>query len=103
MNEAIDNLPSHSRLRCQNPEVHTKAGKEVIYFPHTDYDERTPPTEAEADLMCRTSGVMCPLAAHCLALGLSLNAPTGVWGGRVLVDGEEYNTHKEETNDRIDK
>lgn len=98
MNEAIDNLPSHMRLRCQNPEVRQANGQEFLYFPHTDYDERTPPTEAEADLMCRTTGQMCPLAEYCLKLGLVLEAPVGVWGGRVLVDGEEYHTRKEEEN-----
>lgn len=63
-----------------------------------DYDERTPPTEEEADLLCKTSGEPCPLAAYCLQLGLALEAPVGVWGGRVLVDGKEYHSNKEEIN-----
>lgn len=64
-----------------------------------DYDERVPPTEQEADLMCRTKGVMCPVAKYCNALGLALAAPTGVWGGRVLVDGQDYYERNEDTND----
>lgn len=64
-----------------------------------DYDERIPPTEEEADLLCRTRGVMCPLAEQCNALGRALNAPVGVWGGRVLIDGEDYYEKKEVTND----
>lgn len=64
-----------------------------MYFAHTDYDERIPPSEEEADAMCRTSGEMCPVARECLALGLALGAPGGVWGGRVLVDGEDYYQH----------
>lgn len=100
MNDAIDDLPPLSRLRCQNPEIRKTGGKEVAYFPHMDYDERTPPTEKEADLMCRTSGRKCPVAAQCLALGLAIAAPQGVWGGRVLVDGKDYYKHnKEETDD----
>ena len=96
MNEAIDNLPPLTRLRCQTPELRTVGGKTVAYFQHMDYDERTPPSGVEADLMCKTSGVMCPLAAQCLRLGLALQADHGVWGGRTLVDGKDYN--KEETN-----
>lgn len=72
----------------------------MAYYEHIDYDERTPPTEKEADLMCRTAGVMCPLAAYCLKLGLALEADQGVWGGRVLVDGKDYYARQtEETND----
>jgi len=48
--------------------------------------------------MCRTSGQMCPIAAQCLKLGLAIEAPQGVWGGRVLVDGKDYYKNKEETN-----
>lgn len=94
MNDAIDELPPLVRLRCQTPEVKTTGGKETIHYPHVDYDERTPPTPDEADLMCRTSGEMCPLAKHCLTLGKTLQAPVGVWGGRVLVDGNELRTKK---------
>lgn len=94
MNEAIDNLPSMVRLRCQNPEVKKTQSRPLLHFAHIDYDERTPPSEEQADLMCRSSGVMCPLAEMCLSLGLELEAPVGVWGGRVLVDGKEY--HKKE-------
>jgi hypothetical protein len=97
MNESIDNLPPFVRLRCQNPQIIRVRGKQVAYFQHMDYDERTPPTENEADLMCRTKGVMCPLAEQCLKLGLTLDAQTGVWGGRVLVDGKDY-YKKEETH-----
>jgi Transcription factor WhiB. len=100
MNDAIDDLPPFTRLRCQNPQIREIRGKEVAYFEHADYDERTPPTEREADLMCRTAGVMCPLAAHCLKLGLTLGADQGVWGGRVLVDGVDYYARQsEEIND----
>lgn len=92
MNDGIDELPPMTRLRCQIPVIKTVNGKEIVYFPHADYDERTPPSEAEADLMCRTTGQMCPLAAECLRLGKDLEAPVGVWGGRVLVDGKEQHT-----------
>lgn len=99
MNDAIDDLPPLTRLRCQNPTVRKTGGKEVAYFEHMDYDERTPPTEREANLMCKTSGRMCPLAAQCLRLGLALEADHGVWGGRTLVDGRDYyKQNKEETN-----
>ena len=98
MNEAIDSLPSNVRLRCQNPEVVDDGGKETLFFPHVDYDERTPPTEEEAELLCTTSGEMCPLAKYCLALGLAIDAPVGVWGGRVLVDGKDFYKQEEEVN-----
>lgn len=98
MNDAIDDLPPLTRLRCQTPQIRDENGKAVAYFQHMDYDERTPPTEAEASLMCKTSGRMCPLAAQCLKLGLALEADLGVWGGRTLVDGEDYYQIKEETN-----
>ncbi len=91
MNDAIDDLPPFERLRCQTPQVRERDGKTIEYYPHVDYDERVPPTQAQANLMCRTAGVMCPLAEQCLKLGLALEAKTGVWGGRVLVDGETYN------------
>ena len=68
-----------------------------MHYAHMDYDERTPPTEAQAKLMCKTSGRMCPVAAQCLKLGLAIEASQGVWGGRVLVDGEDY-YNKEEMN-----
>jgi hypothetical protein len=98
MNNAIDNLPPLTRLRCQNPQIKEVRGKDVAYFQHIDYDERTPPTEKEADLMCRTTGQMCPLVAECLKLGLALQADQGVWGSRVLVDGRDYYEHKEKIN-----
>ena len=101
MNDAIDELPPFTRLRCQNAQTREKDGKTFAYYEHMDYDERTPPTEKEADLMCRTAGVMCPLAEYCLNLGLALGASQGVFGGRVLVDGKDYYArNKEETNDR---
>lgn len=89
MNDGIDNLPPLTRLRCQIPMTKTVGGKTVVHYPHTDYDERTPPQQNTADLMCKTSGRMCPLAEQCLKLGKVLEAPVGVWGGRVLVDGKE--------------
>lgn len=95
-NTAIDNLPPLTRLRCQVPRVEKFNGKNIMYYPHMDYDERTPPTRAEAELMCRTSGRKCPLAAQCLKLGLALEADHGVWGGKTLVDGKVYNTKTEE-------
>ena len=100
MNDAIDDLPPFTRIRCMNPQIKKSGEKEIAYYEHIDYDERTPPSEKEADLMCRTAGVMCPLAEHCLKLGLALGAEQGVWGGRVLVDGKDYHVrNKEETND----
>lgn len=98
MNEAIDSLPPLVRLRCQVPDLRVKDGRQIAYYQHTDYDERTPPTERQADLMCRSSGKMCPLAEQCLKLGLSLEASGGVWGGRTLVDGKDY-YNKEEIDD----
>lgn len=99
MNNEIDDLPPLVRLRCQSPQLRTVRGKNVAIFPHMDYDERTPPTEEEAALLCTTSGRMCPLAATCLSMGLALGSDHGVWGGRTLVDGRDYYEHKEETND----
>lgn len=96
LNRAIDNLPAYERLRCRNPQLKNTHGRPTLYFPHMDYDERIPPTEEDADRMCRTAGVMCPIAQQCLALGLALRAPSGVWGGRVLVDGEIYRTNKKD-------
>lgn len=84
------------RVRCQIPELREKNGKKVAYFPHMDYDERTPPTEREADLMCRTKGVMCPLAELCLRLGTSFDDSHGVWGGRTIVDGKDYYARNKE-------
>jgi hypothetical protein len=70
-------------------------GKEVAFFPHMDYDERTPPGAAQADLMCRTAGKMCPVAEQCLKLGLALPESSGVWGGKTLLDGKIYNQKEE--------
>ena len=98
MNRDVDELPPLTRLRCQTPSFKKTAGKAVAYFPHIDYDERTPPSKAEASLMCRTNGVQCPIAASCLKLGQSIKADRGIWGGRVMVDGKELHTTKEETN-----
>jgi len=98
MNDAIDSLPPLTRLRCRSPQLRVVAGKEVAYLPHMDYDERTPPSKQEADLMCRTTGRMCPVAEQCLKLGLSIEADHGVWGGKVLVDGKQYYEHEEETH-----
>jgi Transcription factor WhiB. len=98
MNDAIDALPPFTRLRCQNPQIKKTQEKDVAYFEHIDYDERTPPTEKEAELMCSTAGVMCPLAKYCLKLGLALEADQGVWGGRVLVDGKDYYARQMEEN-----
>jgi len=95
LDRAIDNLPQFTRLRCRSPEMKTIHGEEKLVFPHVDYDERTPPSEREADLMCRTNGIMCPVAAQCFASGLVQDAD-GVWGGRVLVDGKDY--YKKEKN-----
>jgi hypothetical protein len=83
-------------VRCQIPSIKESHGKKIEYYHHIDYDERTPPSELQADLMCRTKGVMCPLAKECLALGLAIEAPNGVWGGRTLVDGKDYYKHEEE-------
>jgi hypothetical protein len=52
--------------------------------PYMDYDERTPPSAADAAKLCAD----CPFIQECLALGLALKAPTGVWGGTVFVDGK---------------
>lgn len=90
IDETIDRLPANTRLRCWAPEVKTRNDKEVAFYPHVDYDERTPPTKEEADLMCRTSGVLCPIASLCFEYGVALQAPVGVWGGQVLVDGKPY-------------
>ena len=89
MNEAIDDLPVSERLRCQTPIVKQREdGRKYLYFPHMDYDERTPPTPAEAELMCTTAGVPCPVAEQCLALALAQKSAVGVWGGKTFVDGE---------------
>lgn len=90
MNRDIDELPSLTRLRCQNPQIKKTKTKRIAYYQHVDYDERTPPTEDEAALMCKTTGRSCPLLEQCLKLGLALEADQGVWGGRVLVDGRDY-------------
>lgn len=97
MNAAIDELPSMTRLRCQNPQVRKVGGKSVAYYQHMDYDERTPPNKATALAMCKTTGRMCPVAAQCLKLGQAIEADLGVWGGHVFVDGEDY-YNKEETH-----
>lgn len=90
LNDAIDELPPLTRLRCQVPVIKEQHGKTIEYYAHTDYDERTPPTERQAELMCKTNGIVCPVAELCNALGNAIEAPVGIWGGRVLVDGEDY-------------
>ena len=96
LDDAIDDLPPAVRLRCLTPDVVERNGKTILLFPHMDYDERTPPSREEARLMCTTSGVICPVAEQCLALGLAQAAPVGVWGGHVLVDGQLQ--YKEDTH-----
>ncbi len=98
LNDAIDEMPPLTRLRCQTPQIKKVKGKEIAYFQHMDYDERVPPTEREASLMCKTAGRMCPVAAQCLKAGLATEAGLGVWGGRVLIDGKDYYNTEEETN-----
>lgn len=92
----MDNLEPSVRIRCTSPEVVTRGDKKVLFHPHTDYDERIPPSQEEARLMCMTAGQPCPIMAQCLALGLALQAPSGVWGGKVLLDGALY--YKEDTH-----
>ncbi len=88
LNKAVEELPPGTRLRCKNPEVRTKEdGREYLYFPHMDYDERTPPGVVAADLMCRTAGQMCPVQEQCLVYALSLAPLVGVWGGKTFIDG----------------
>lgn len=90
LDAAIDEVPETNRVRCRTPEVRTQGGATLLHYPHTDYDERTPPTQEEARLMCSTSGQICPVADKCYKLGIALEAPVGVWGGEVLVDGKNY-------------
>lgn len=94
MNRQIDRLEGE-RLRCQIPQTRVRGNKTELFFQHQDYDERTPPTESEADLMCKTRGVMCPVAAQCKRLGQAVG-DHGVWGGRVFVDGKDYYKKEEE-------
>jgi len=88
LDEAIDDLDPLVRLRCRNPEVREKNGKQILYYPHMDYDERTPPDPITAQAMCTTSGVLCPVAAECEHYARMLKVSTGVWGGRAFVDGQ---------------
>lgn len=83
LDSAIDNLPENTRIRCPNPEL--REGK--VYFPHMDYDERTPPDPVTAQMMCWTAGAPCGVQDECLAYALLLEPRVGVWGGKVFIDG----------------
>ena len=101
LDRAIDALPGTERLRCRNAEVRTKRdGTEFSYYPHADYDERTPPGPLVARLMCRTAGKPCPVQEQCLALALTLNPSVGVWGGVTFIDGvpQGITNNQEEPN-----
>jgi Transcription factor WhiB len=96
LDTAIDNLPENVRLRCRNPEV--RDGR--LYFPHMDYDERTPPDAFTAQMMCWTSGKPCPVTEECLAYALLTEPTVGVWGGTVFIDGVPQGiTNNKEKND----
>ena len=101
LDRAIDALPGTERLRCRNPEVRSKRdGKEFSYYPHADYDERTPPGALVAKLMCRTAGKPCPVQEQCLAFALAIKPSVGVWGGVTFIDGvpQGITNNKEEAN-----
>jgi len=51
---------------------------------YIDYDERTPPTAVEAAIMCGG----CKVMAQCNAFAMTLKPSTGVWAGRVWLDGK---------------
>lgn len=87
--QASDNLgfavESDGRPLCEVPEIRVNAeGKEYKYFPHIDYDERTPPGVVEAMKMC----FACPVLEQCAEYARTLRPKTGVWGGEVYVDGK---------------
>ena len=88
LDEAIDDLPPLVRLRCRNPELVEKNGKEVAHYPHIDYDERMPPDPLTAVSMCTTKGKLCPVAEECFNYASLLEVSTGVWGGRTFIDGK---------------
>lgn len=93
---AVDSLPVHTTLRCRVPEIRMdKDGTSTEYYEHVDYDERLPPTEVEAFLMCSTRGVICPVAEQCRAYAHSLKPEIGVWGGEVW-DGGKVMKEREE-------
>lgn len=72
-------------LKCRQPEL--KYDKErdqfVELYPHTDYDERLPPSAVEAAQMCRD----CPVIKECAAFAASIRPSAGVWAGVTYVDG----------------
>lgn len=88
LDDAADELPARIRLRCRNPELIVKNGKEILYYPHMDYDERTPPDPITALRMCTTKGRLCPVAEECFNYASLLEASTGVWGGHAFIDGK---------------
>lgn len=89
LDEAIDDLPANSRLRCRTPVVQTnREGKKFLGYPHMDYDERTPPDPLTALQMCSTAGRLCPVAEECRLYGEALGDVSGVWGGVTFVDGQ---------------
>ena len=74
----------HPDLKCyETVTVETDGGFKEIY-PHTDYDERQPPSYKEAQQMCRR----CPLIDECLRLGNAVQPAAGVFGGHVFIDGK---------------
>lgn len=88
LDEAIDELPVNTRLRCRTPELRVNSrGKAYAAYPHTDYDERTPPDPLTALRMCSTAGRLCPVAEECRIYADALGAAAGVWGGLTYVDG----------------
>lgn len=87
MDDAIAAMPPFTRLRCRNPELRKVGGKDSEYYPHMDYDERTPPNRFAARALCTTEGKMCDVWEQCEAFAEALKPDLGVWAGRVYVDG----------------
>lgn len=89
LNHAIDRVERETGLvgglKCQRPETRydKERGKFYDYYPHTDYDERTPPTRSQAQRMC--SG--CPVFAECKLWAEVTHPPIGVYAGVVYIDG----------------
>lgn len=72
---AFDRLTAEERLTVK---CHRNPG------PYMDYDERTPPSPEEAFKLCGG----CAVFEECDTLARALKPKTGVWAGRVWIDGK---------------
>ena len=86
LTEAVRKSGKAGTLLCQKTTTVFDKTRDrfVDVYPHTDYDERTPPTAVAAARMCAG----CPVIQECLDYAKAIRPAGGVFGGTTFIDGE---------------